>query len=246
MTRRADHRTRCVLFDLDGTLINTWHLYMESFRRTLEQPLERRLSDADIMALHPHAERRLLLSLMEEHEFSPVFDRFLTHYASLHDELFGGFYAGVLDMLAQIHGQGYLLGIVTGKSREAWRITSTRLEDQAFEQFFDVVLTDDDVRSPKPSPEGLLMALDILDVDPAHALYIGDSKLDGQAATAAGLPFGAALWAQARPAQERFADPVQQTDAAEPFADPSQATAFLLNWGTPKPTPSKSTKQRVR
>ncbi len=221
---------RGILFDLDGTLINTWRLYMESFRLTLEPLVGRRLADREILDLHPHAERRLLLSLVDDAAFTPAFDRFLTHYASLHDQLFGGPYDGVLDMLQRLHGQGYLLGIVTGKSREAWRITSTRLEPQAFEQFFDIVLTDDDVRTPKPSPEGLLMALDVLGLEPAQAFFIGDSQLDAQAAAEAGLPFGAALWAQARPEGERFADLAERRSAAESFADPAQATAYLLAW----------------
>lgn len=236
---------RCILFDLDGTLINTWRLYMESFRLTLEPLFGRRLTDQEILDLHPHAERRLLLSLVEEAEFPLAFDRFLAHYSSLHDTLFGGPYDGVLDMLQQLHGQGYLLGIVTGKSREAWRITSARLETQAFEQFFDIVLTDDDVRTPKPSPEGLLMALDALDVEPSRAFFLGDSQLDAQAATEAGLPFGAALWAQARPEGERFADLAERASTAESFADPLRATEYLLGWGNQRSLRNKSAKERV-
>ncbi|TAJ22924.1 MAG: HAD family hydrolase [Nitrospirae bacterium] len=228
MTPHIDDRRRCVLFDLDGTLINTWHLYMESFRLTLEPVFGRRLTDQEILDLHPQAERRLLLSLVEEAEFTPAFDRFLTHYSSLHDRLFGGPYDGVLDMLQQLHGQGYLLGIVTGKSREAWRITSARMEAQGFEQFFDVVLTDDDVQTPKPNPEGILAALDALEVEPAQAFFLGDSELDAQAAAEAGLPFGAALWAKDSDDCGLFASAARttRTDGATDF--PSPASVMTL------------------
>ncbi|MBI3603430.1 MAG: HAD family hydrolase [Nitrospirae bacterium] len=245
MTPHIDDRRRCVLFDLDGTLINTWHLYMESFRLTLEPVFGRRLTDQEILDLHPHAERRLLLRLVKETEFTSAFDRFLTHYSSLHDKLFGGPYDGVLDMLQQLHGQGYLLGLVTGKSREAWRITAARMEVQGFEQFFDVVLTDDDVQIPKPNPEGILAALDALEVEPAQAFYLGDSQLDAQAAAEAGLPFGAALWAQARPGGERFADLAERTSTTESFADPMRATECLLAWDNQHSPRSKSAKERV-
>jgi HAD superfamily hydrolase (TIGR01509 family) len=215
-----------MLFDLDGTLINTSRLYMESFRHTLEPHFKRRLSDAEIVALNPHAEQRLLLEIIQEADFTPYFERFLTYYATLHDALFGGPYEGVLEMLGTLQARGYLLGIVTGKSREAWRITSTRLEGRGFEDLFDVVLTDDDVQSPKPNPEGLLMALDVLDLQPSQALYIGDSKRDNQAAEAAGLPFGIALWPRTKDGRTTFGDPASETDVAIAFASPATVVAW--------------------
>jgi phosphoglycolate phosphatase/pyrophosphatase PpaX len=148
-------------------------------------------------------------------------------------------------MLRTLHAQGYLLGIVTGKSREAWRITSARLEAHTFEQFFDIVLTDDDVRAPKPNPEGLLMALDLLDLEPSQAFYVGDSRLDAQAAAEAGLSFGAALWAQAGPEHERFADPAERAGAAESFSNPTTATRFLLAWGDRNGHRNKDAKEAV-
>ena len=222
---------RAVLFDLDGTLINTFHLYMESFRRTLEPHFNRRLSDAEIMAFNPHAEQRLLLELIQEMEFTPYFERFLTFYSALHDALFAGPYEGVLDMLRTLQGQGYLLGVVTGKSRDAWRITATRMENEGFEDLFHIVLTDDDVHVPKPSPEGLLLVLDALEIQPTQALYIGDSLLDREAAREAGIPFGAALWAMGRNGQAMFAQPVGPDDGGLIFRQPVEVVEWLRQEG---------------
>lgn len=221
-----NHAARAVLFDLDGTLINTFHLYMESFRRTLEPHFNRRLSDAEIMAFNPHSEQRLLLELIQEMEFTPYFEHFLTFYSALHDALFAGPYDGVLDMLRTLQGQGYLLGVVTGKSRDAWRITATRMEDEGFEDLFHIVLTDDDVQAPKPSPEGLLLVLDALEIQPTQAVFIGDSLLDREAAREAGILFGAALWAMGRNGQATFAQPVGPDDGGLIFRQPAQ----LLDW----------------
>ena len=201
----------CVLFDLDGTLVDTYRLYMEAFRSTLEPHFKRRLSDADLLALDPYAEQRLLLNVIPETEFNEYFELFLVQYARFHEPLFGGPYDGVLDMLRALQSQGYILGVVTGKSREAWRITSTRMEEDAFDEFFDVVLTDDDVQLPKPSPEGLLLALDTLDFQPDQAIYIGDSQRDYEAAEEAGLAFGVALWSHA-PGRHAFGDPVSHSE----------------------------------
>jgi HAD superfamily hydrolase (TIGR01509 family) len=219
---------RCVLFDLDGTLINTYRLYLEAFRCTLKPHYKRRLTDEEILALDPHAEQRLLLATIDEFDFNAYFDAFLTYYAQLHETLFDGPYEGVLPMLRSLREAGYLLGLVTGKSREAWRITSTRMEAEAFDDLFDVVLTDDDVQAPKPSPEGLLLALDALELQPAQALVIGDSQRDCDAAEAAGLAFGAALWSRTR-GRQAFSDPVIQGEVSHRFQAPADVVAALLH-----------------
>jgi HAD superfamily hydrolase (TIGR01509 family) len=217
-----------VLFDLDGTLINTFHLYMECFRLTLEPHFSRRLSDAEILSLNPHAEQRLLLEIIREVDFTPCFERFLTYYATLHEGLFGGPYNGVLDMLRTLRTQGCLLGIVSGKSRDAWRITATRMEAEGFEDLFDVVLTDDDVEAPKPNPEGLLMAVDALELLPTRAVFVGDSLLDHQAAQAAGIPFGAALWSRGRDGGATFAQPVGPEHGGPVFRRPAEVVEWVL------------------
>jgi pyrophosphatase PpaX len=220
--------SRGVLFDLDGTLIDTYRLYLEAFRCTLQPHFKRRLSDEEILALDPHAEQRLLLTTIDEIDFNAYFDAFLTYYAHLHETLFEGPYEGVLPMLRSLREAGCLLGLVTGKSREAWRITSTRMEADAFDDLFDVVLTDDDVQASKPSPEGLLLALDALDLQPAQALFIGDSQRDCDAAAAAGLSFGAALWARTG-GRHAFSEPVIHGAVSHRFQAPADVVTTLLH-----------------
>jgi phosphoglycolate phosphatase-like HAD superfamily hydrolase len=219
---------RAVLFDLDGTLINTFRLYMECFRLTLEPHFSRRLTDAEILSLHPHAEQRLLFDIVPETDFTPFFERFLTYYATLHEGLFGGPYEGVPEMLHALQARGCLLGIVSGKSRDAWRITATRMEAEGFEDFFDVVLTDDDVQAPKPSPEGLLLAVDALDLLPTQAVFVGDSLLDHQAAQAAGIPFGAALWSRGEDGRAVFAQPVGPEHGGPSFRRPADVIGWVM------------------
>ena len=221
----------CVLFDLDGTLVDTYSLYMEAFRFTLEPHFKRRLNDTELLALDPYAEQRLLLNVLPEADFNESFENFLSHYARFHEPLFGGPYEGVMDMLKTLQARGHVLGVVTGKSREAWRITATRMEEHGFDDFFEIVLTDDDVQLPKPSPEGLLLALDTLELGPEQAIYIGDSQRDYEAAEAAGLPFGAALWSHA-PGRRSFADPVSDSEVGHTFHRPSDVVTALARQET--------------
>jgi pyrophosphatase PpaX len=203
--------------DFDGTLIDTWRLYLESFRRSLQPHFQRLLSDPEILAYQPVAERRLLHNIVEQVSAGDYFESFLSHYRSLHETHSDGLYPGAVDMVNGLRAEGYALGIVTGKSRDAWNTTfaHSKLEP------FDVVITDDDVTHPKPHPEGLLAALHAMDVEPSHATYIGDSVLDCQAAHAAKIRFGAALWSKSADEIAPFRKAVGALGDAYYFSDPS-------------------------
>ncbi|WP_447979783.1 HAD family hydrolase [Candidatus Nitrospira bockiana] len=214
---------RAVLFDFDGTLIDTWRLYLEAFRRSLAPHFGRGLSDEEILALKPTAERRLLQRIVEEARFSDLFAGFLTEYHVLHDSHCDGLYPGVPALLDALRDKGYALGVVTGKSRAAW--------DKTFPACglgpFDVVVTDDDVTHPKPHPEGLFAALEAMAVAPARALYVGDSLLDCEAARAAGIPFGAALWSKRDDERQTFIQAVRAGGENHWFDEPGDILDHL-------------------
>lgn len=218
--------TRCVLFDFDGTLIDTWRLYLESFRRSLAPHFNRLLSDEEILDYRPSAERRLLKSVIEDGHVNRYYESFLGHYRSLHHTHNDGLYPGVADMLAGLRSGGYLLGVVTGKSRPAWDVTFAASGLPPF----DVIITDDDVIQPKPHPEGLLTALKTVGVPASRAFYIGDSLLDGEAAGAAGIAFGAALWSKSGLERDRFRAEAEGIGVMQFFDAPFLVATRLLAW----------------
>jgi pyrophosphatase PpaX len=191
-------RTRAALFDLDGTLVATKHLYLEAYRRALAPHLGRALGDDELLALRPRSELRLLQDQAGA-AFETCLEAFHGHYAALHDSHFEGVYDGVPALLAALRSQGLAVGVVTGKSRRSWAVTRRALP---FE--FDVLILDDDVSRCKPDPEGILAALERLQVEPAAAWYIGDTVSDLEAASAAGVTPGAAAWSGS-PRTARFA-----------------------------------------
>lgn len=179
-----------VLFDLDGTLIDTRALYLECYRRAVEPHLKRRPSDAELMALRPRSELRFLASLVPPAQAEACLADFHAHYHALHAEHFGGTYDGVPRMLERLRADGHPLGIVTGKSRRSWEITAHVATLGAF----DVMVLDDDVRAAKPDPDGIRIALERLATPPERALYVGDTMSDMLAARAAGVQPVAATW----------------------------------------------------
>lgn len=80
----------------------------------------------------------------------------------------------------------YKLGIVTNGFREG---VEYLFKISPIEKYFDIVVTREDFKMQKPSPEPLLLAASRLKISPSRAVYIGDTKLDVQAARAAGMMF---------------------------------------------------------
>ena len=215
-----------MLFDFDGTLIDTWRLYLESFRRSLEPHFKRLLTDPEILAYQPIAERRLLQEIVEQAHVGDYFASFLSHYRSLHETHCDGLYPGAIGLLNALRAEGYAIGIVTGKSREAWNTTFAQSKLAPF----DAVITDDDVDHPKPHPEGLIAALHTMDVEPSQAVYVGDSVFDCRAAHAAKIRFGAALWSKSTDEVDTFRRAVGALGDAQYFSDPSSVLDGVQIW----------------
>lgn len=206
---RADTGTTAVLFDLDGTLIDTKSLYLEAYRRAVEPYVRDELTREDIMALRPTSEIAFIRAVVHDADFEACLEDFYGAYRELHDE-FRGVFAGVPSVLDTIRARGLRVGLVTGKSRRSWEITrelATELGD------FDTLVFDDDVRAPKPDPHGLELALRSLGVEPAGAVYVGDTRSDMEAARSAGLQPMAALWARDSDDRERHARRVADVGA---------------------------------
>ena len=214
---------RGVLFDLDGTLIDTWGLYLEAYIRALEPHFKRRLNLEELVRLRPTSELRLLRRALGPSEAAAAHREFLRQYRDLHPVLFGGVYPGIPEMLAALRGMGLPLGIVTGKSRPAWEITASHTRLGAFQ----VIVTDEDVQEAKPSPEGLALALGGLALLPAEALYVGDSTGDARAARAAGVRFAAALWPKAKDELDTFVALIGGTGEPLLLRDPQDLVMTL-------------------
>lgn len=99
-------------------------------------------------------------------------------------------YDGVTEMLASLHEQGIRLAIVTTKYH--YRIERI-LEVNGIGHLIDEIIGGDDVKNPKPDPEGMMLLEERLGIAPEEILYVGDSVVDAKTAQAAGVAFAAVL-----------------------------------------------------
>jgi phosphoglycolate phosphatase/pyrophosphatase PpaX len=205
---------RAVLFDLDGTLIDTGALYAESYRRAFEAELETPPTIEAMFARKPSSERYFLLEWYGAELGDRIHRRVCETYEALAPSLLGGLFEGVPAMLEAVRRAGLRTGIVTGKSRRAFEVTCAHLDLEGFE----VVVLEDDVARPKPDPQGILQALAALGVDAHDALYVGDTPTDAEAAVRAGARAAAALWARSAADRERVS--TRLAPGTHPLDDP--------------------------
>lgn len=213
-----------VLFDLDGTLVDTMRLYMECYRGAAEPYVRKDLTDEEIRSYKPRSEVRFLKFLVRPEDYDACLEDFYRVYEERHIEFFDGVYDGIAELLDALRADGRTIGIVTGKSRRSWEVTraAAGLGD------FDVVVVDDDVERSKPDPEGLVRALRSLDADPDRSIYVGDTVGDMQAAAAAGVRGVAALWANRRkPSRQRSYAARAREEGATVVASPGSLARRL-------------------
>ncbi len=215
---------RAVLFDMDGTLVDTWRLYVESYRKGLEAYYRRSVALEEIISLRPNSEIRMFRRAVGEADCRRILEVFYEHYERFHDELFDGCYRGTGGMLDRLRAEGLRVGIVTGKSRRALEITLRRCDLGPF----DVMVADDDVVNLKPDPEGLASAAATLGIDPSECCYIGDSPNDKRAAHGAGMLFGAALWPKSDDELSGYVKKIEELPGeSRLFLSPAEVSAYF-------------------
>ncbi|MGD6817168.1 pyrophosphatase PpaX [Metabacillus sp. 84] len=178
-----------ILFDLDGTLINTNELIIESFLHTLNHYKPGEYVREDVLAfIGPPLSDTFTAVNPEKVEEMIVMYRAFNH--KRHDELVTEF-ATVYETVEKLHQAGYKLGIVTTKIRDT---VNMGLKLTKLDQFFDVVVTLDDVINAKPHPEPVLKALKLLDSKPEEAIMVGDNHHDIESGKAAGTLTAGVAW----------------------------------------------------
>ena len=179
-----------VLFDLDGTVVDSGGIILASMRHATRTVLGREISDEALMAAvgGPGLESQMRDFGGEQH-IEELIRVYREHNEPLHEELQA--FVGMDDVLVALKEQGCKLGIVSAKRKRTVDLAFANVE---IGHLFDVVVGGDMAAAQKPAPDLLLLALDRLNVDPKDAAYVGDSPFDMQAARAAGMYAVGVTW----------------------------------------------------
>jgi pyrophosphatase PpaX len=178
-----------VLFDLDGTLIDTNELIIESYLHTLNSYYPNTYKREDVLPFMGPTLQEAFDSIDPEktEEMIKMYRKF-NH--EQHDNLVTEFET-VFETVKTLHEQGFKLAIVTTKIRAT---VNMGLKLSKLDQFFDVIVTIDDVEHAKPHPEPVLMALEQLSSSPEDAIMVGDNHHDIGAGKSAGTKTAGVSW----------------------------------------------------
>jgi pyrophosphatase PpaX len=194
-------RFETVLFDLDGTLIDSGSLILSSFQHATRTVLRREIPAEVLMAnVGGHG---LLAQMREfdEEQADELVRVYREHNIAAYDAVLA--FEGIDDVLAWLRDAGCRLGVVTVKNRATVDLTFELL---TIGRYFETVVTGDDTERHKPEPDPLLLALGQLGVGASTAAYVGDSPFDIRAARAAGMTAVAAGWGRIHPTERLEAE----------------------------------------
>jgi pyrophosphatase PpaX len=181
-----------VLFDLDGTLIDTNKLIMDSFKHTYKKHLDIEVEEQEILQYFGEPLMTTLARYDKDH-VQQLFKTYIDYNETMHDGSVKLF-ENIRECLEALREEGCSLAVVTSK-RSVMAHRGLRLFDIL--KYFDVVVTVDDTANHKPHPEPILKALEKLGAKPEEALMIGDSVFDILCAHHAGIKGAYVGWGTA-------------------------------------------------
>lgn len=182
-------RFATVLFDLDGTVVNSGAIILASMRHATREVLGRDYSDAELLQTVGGPGLEAQMRAFAPEHVNRLVNVYRAHNTPLHEELEAC--AGMEDVLVRLHGEGRRLGVVTAKRRETVELAFARVP---LGHLFDTVVGGDETERHKPDPEPLLLGAERLGAEPSETAYVGDSPFDVRAAKAAGMYAVAVTW----------------------------------------------------
>ncbi len=184
--------TKGLLFDADGTLIDTQGIILASMRQTVNDLYGASYTDAELMqgVGTPLLDQMLHFAGGDAAQADAMVADYREHNDAIHDTGVRAF-PGTKEALERLRDAGYRMGVVTSKRH---KMAERGLDLCGILSFFDFLIGSDDWPEHKPDPGPILHGCHLLQLPASACAYIGDSPYDMQAGNAAGCTPYAALW----------------------------------------------------
>ena len=188
-----------VLFDLDGTLVDTAHDLGLALNMQLARHGKPALPHDDIWPVASHGTRGLLALGFAINPGDTGYEAMREEYLNLYESVFTNnpmLLPGIAALLETLDARGIQWGIVTNKPRR-FSVDLTKavqLGNRTLYERSACLLCGDDAPQPKPAPDTLLMACAAINAQPSECIYVGDAERDVEAGSAAGMKTVVALF----------------------------------------------------
>jgi pyrophosphatase PpaX len=178
-----------VLFDLDGTVVDSGAIILASMQHAVREVLGREYPEEQLLQAVGGPGLEAQMAALDPAQVDELVRVYRAHNEPLHDELEAC--VGMEDVLVRLHAEGRRLGVVTAKRRVTVELAFATVP---LGHLFETVVGGDETERHKPDPQPLLVAAERLGADPAETAYVGDSPFDVLAAKAAGMHAIAVTW----------------------------------------------------
>ena len=187
-------RFSVVLFDLDGTVIDSGAIILASMRHAAKEVLGLEPPDEELMAAVGGPGLEAQMRALAPDRVDELVTVYRAHNEPLHDTLVCC--AGMEGVLVRLKDEGRQLGIVTAKRRATVELAFATVP---LGHLFETVVGGDETTRHKPDPDPLQLALERLGARPDDVAYVGDAPFDVRAAKAAGVHAVAVTWGGIHP-----------------------------------------------
>ena len=191
-----------VLFDLDGTLIDSGPIIVASMQHAVRTVLGREIPPDELGLTIGGQGIVAQMEAIDAERANALLDAYKEHNDGLHDTLEA--FDDLLALLPRLRSEGRKLGIVTAKRHRTVELALDRFP--ALRDEFDTVVGHEDTDRHKPEPEPVLLAVERLGGVPSQAAYVGDSPFDIRAAKAAGAFAVGVAWGGIHPDERLLAE----------------------------------------
>lgn len=182
-----------VIFDLDGTLLNTLEDLADGVNFVLKSNGYPQRTLEEVRHFVGNGIRKLMERAVPENvtgeQFEKIFEEFRTYYTE-HCQIKTRAYDGIIKLLATLRQKGYAMAIVSNKNHGA----VTELNQIYFKDYIETAIGQKDGIRKKPAPDTVLQALKELGKEKKRAVYVGDSEVDFMTAENTGMDCVLVTW----------------------------------------------------
>lgn len=178
----------CVIFDLDGTMLNTEKMNLVPLQRLIKEEQGIDVEYDELKKYTAYAGKKAL-ELLKFEDIESSYKKWVCYVNEFEEGAI--LYENFDYVIKTLHNKGISCGIASSKLRKQYEIDFI---PTGLHTYMKSVVLADDTNNHKPHPEPLLKAAEILNIDPKNSLYVGDTIADYKSSKAAGMDFALALW----------------------------------------------------
>lgn len=179
---------KCIVFDLDGTMLNTEKMNIIPLQRLIKEELNKDVEYNDLLKYMAYAGKKTL-ELLGFKDIDKSYEKWVKYVNEFEEG--ATLYKDFDKVIRALDNNGIKCSIASSKMRAQYEIDFFKT---GLQKYMKSVVLAEDTEKHKPDPDPLLKAIELLDISPEDSMYVGDTSSDFKSAKAAKMDFALALW----------------------------------------------------